>query len=621
MQNRDGRGILAELVHVRTYAAVKPNGRKETREETISRVVEMHQTKFPWLADEIAEAFEEVYAGRVMPSMRSMQFAGYSIWKSQARIYNCSYAALQTYKDFADLFWLLLNGVGVGYSVQRQHVEQLPAVTFGNSADVFVIPDTKEGWADTLLKLLENPSIQFDYSKLRPKGAPLTTGGASSGPESLQILVDNVRAVLLDAVGRKLTPLECFDIMCHVADIIVVGSVRRAATIALFDGDDEEMLTAKHGSWWQKNPQRARANISAVVDRKSPDLAAKIEYVVDMCFASDSGEPGVVLSSDPGAYGYNPCLEISLRHRGLCNLTEVNAAACKTPEEFLSAARSASIIGTLQATYTDFEYLHEDWRKNAEKDALLGVSITGQAEAWSLLTNELLKQGAHTVMDTNMEWATKLEILPAARLTCTKPSGSSSAWVGTTSGIHAAHANSYLRRVRVDKKDLFGQHLMETYGVAAHDAIALVTQDAFNPENIVVTIPVQMDGAITRYHESAIDLLNRAKHIHDHWIKPGHVEGPDTHNVSLTVNYTEEEKEAIKAWMVANSESWAGISLLPFDGGSYIQAPFEEVSEHELQEWLDVMPTGLSFQDIDFSDSVDKRMMELACAGGSCEIT
>jgi len=618
MSGSDSRQILQDLVHYRTYAGTQHNGRKENRTQVIDRVKEMHQTRFPWYADQIEEAFIEVYKGRTVPSMRTMQFGGMPIFRSNARAYNCAFAALTNWKDFADMFWLLMNGVGTGYSVQAHHVEQLPAIT-GTWGEVFVVPDSKEGWADGILHLLGNPFVEIQTHLIRRKGAPISSGGTASGPESLTEMYEKVRTVLISALGRKLTPIECFDIMSHIADVVVVGGVRRAATIALFDADDEAMLTSKHGDWWVDNPQRARANISAVLVRSDPDFEAKLRHILSMCFESNCGEPGVSLTNDR-EYGFNPCHEISLRDGQLCNLSEVNAAACSTSREFYHAVESAAAIGTLQAAYTDFNYLAPKWKENCEKDALIGVSITGQAAAWELLTDEVLHEASERVVETNAKWAELLDINPAARCTTTKPSGSTSAWWGTTSGIHAAHSHWYLRRVRVDRKDAFGQYLIAAYGEGEAESGSFVESDAFAPENIIVTVPVCMEDAIYREHESAIELMERSKHVFDHWIKPGHRNGPNHHNVSLTVSYLPYERKEIIEWMVNNTDSWAGISLLPYDGGSYIQAPFEEISEFEFHQWVKKVPAVVDFGNIDFTDSVDERMGELACAGGACEI-
>ena len=618
----DGRQILGDLVHYRTYAAVKEDGTKETREEVISRVEGMHKKRFPELADEIESVFYSVKSGKAVPSMRTMQFGGEAIERSHARSYNCAYSALTSWKDFADLFWLLMNGVGVGYSVQRHHVEQLPWIGQNfpsRDGDVFVVEDSREGWADGLVALLERPFTSFDTSLVRPKGALLSTGGTASGPESLLEMYGKVRIILLNAVGRKLTPLECFDIMCHVSDLVVVGGVRRAATIALFDADNQEMLTAKHGDWWVSNPQRARANISAVLERQDPDFEPKLRHILDMCFESHCGEPGISLTNDKD-YGFNPCHEIALKDKQLCNLTEVNVAACENSTDFYEAVLAATKLGTLQAAYTDFTYLQPQWKKNCEEERLLGVSMTGQAQNWDLLTEDVLYNGAMVANVANKLLANRLGIAPAARVTTTKPSGNTSAWWGTSSGIHAAHSPYYLRRMRVDRKDAFGKYLIWVYGENEANSGSFIETDAESPENIIVTVPINMTGAIVREGESALELLERAKRIYSYWVLPGHRSGPNTHNVSLTVSYRPEETEEIADWMVENRNYWAGVSLLPYDGGRYVQAPFEEISEEEYREWVEKVPSAVDFSNINFGGIIDERLGELACTGGSCEV-
>lgn len=617
--------FLRDLVHYRTYAKTLPNGKKESVSEVIDRVKHMHQKRFYHLLDdEIEEAFRWVYSRHVVPSMRGMQFAGSAILKSNSRLYNCSYAALTSWRDFSDIFWLLMNGVGAGYSVQSRHISQLPSPSLqGNT--IFAIPDTREGWADSIFMLLENPEVQFEYDQIRPRGARLSSGGTASGPQSLMQAHEQVRHILLPAAlsGRKLKSLEVHDIMCLLADVVVVGGVRRAALISLFDVDDFDMLTCKHGSWWLSHPYRARANNSAVIDRNSAFFEEDLSRVLQMCLDSGCGEPGMILTNDKD-YGVNPCSEISLKDGGKCNLSEVNVAMCSSPSEFLDAVESATIIGTLQAAYTDFSYIQDKWKANCEEEALLGVSITGQAQNWDLLSEpQLLRQAAALAVHTNEKWAKKLGINAAARITCTKPSGSTSAWLGTTSGIHAAHAPWYLRRVRIDRKDEFGQYLISRYGEAEANSGEFIESDKFSPENIVVTIPVEMTGAIQREQESAIELLERAKFIYENWILLGHRRGPNTHNISLTVNYREDEKEDIKRWMLENVDSWSGISLLPFDGGTYEQTPFEAISEAEYHAWLEKVPHDIDLSEITFQAGLDeeRQLGEAACSGPhGCEI-
>jgi ribonucleoside-diphosphate reductase alpha chain len=604
--------VLQQIVHQRTYAKTKADGRKESREETISRCEEMHTTKFPELKDKISKAFAEVKAGRCVPSMRTLQFGGEAVSRSHARAYNCSFAALTSWDDFADLFYLLCCGTGAGYSVQRHHIEQLPAIDYDNGlGSIFVVPDSKEGWANAITTVLNNPSTELDVHLVRRKGEPLSSGGTASGPEALLKTIAEVKAILRRANGRKLRPIEAHDVMCHVADGVVVGGVRRAALISLFDADDKEMLTCKHGMWWDSNPQRARSNNSAVLLRDDPKFNSKLDTVLTMMFDSNCGEPGISLSNNRDM-GANPCHEISLRDGQLCNLTEINVAACNTEDEFYTAVEAAVTIGTLQASYTDFNYIQDKWKKNCEEEALLGVSLTGQAQNWNNLTTWLSnKERLHkATVGLNLNLSAEIGINPAARIMTTKPSGSTSAWLGTTSGIHAAHSEYYIRRVRVDKSDPIAKKLENS---------KFVEVDLFNPENLVVSFPVAAPDAIIRDKETAVDLMERAKHIHTNWIRPGHISGDNTHNVSLTVSYKKEEEEEVKQWMSDNSDTWAGISLLPYDGGTYSQSPFEEISA-DVYRMLEGLFDIEDLSDVDYTNTVDERLGELACAGGSCEI-
>jgi len=602
---------LRELVHLRTYARTLTSGQKESRAQTIDRCANMHIEKFPKLKSVIKEAFAEVHAGRVVPSMRSLQFGGDAILRANARIYNCAFANLTKWEDFADLFYLLMCGTGTGYSVQKRHVEQLPPVDYEKGVgDIFIVPDNKEGWADTLKTILLNPATEIDVHLVRRKGTPLSSGGTASGPEALLKTIAEIKAILRRAHGRKLRSIEAHDIMCHVADGVVVGGVRRAALISLFDCDDKEMLAAKSGMWWDHSPQRARANNSALILRDE-SVAKNIRAVMEFMYDSGSGEPGIALTNNLDMGG-NPCFEIALNDGQLCNLTEVNVAECNNIDEFLTAVMAATTIGTLQASYTDFTYLQPKWRKTCEKEALLGVSLTGQAQKWTELEGWLKDERVREIVQTtNRQMAETIGINPSARITTTKPSGTTSAWLGTTSGIHAAHSDYYIRRVRVDISDPIASHVKDC---------SFVEQDIFNPENLVISIPIASPDAITRKEESAIDLMERAKYIHTNWISAGHNYGDNTHNVSLTVSYKPEEKEAIIEWLVENNKSWAGISFLPYDGGTYRQAPFEEITEdcyNLLAKAFDIPP----LKQVDYTNTVDERIAELACAGGQCEIT
>lgn len=534
---------------------------------------------------------------------------------------NCAYTPIENFKDIADSAFISMNGAGVGFSVQRRHVDQLPVVEQHDTDKVVIVDDTKEAWADSILALLQNPGTQFDYGLIRPKGSPLSTGGTASGPDSLRQLHDVVRKILVQAIGRRLRPIEVHDIMCHMGDLVYCGGVRRTALISLFDLDDQDMMAAKTGEWWVENPQRARANNSAVVDRQSPNVTDDIAKVLISCFQNNTGEPGLFLTDDPD-WGANPCVEIALRPRQFCNLTEINASLCTTKEDFLAAAEAATIIGTLQASYTDFDYIDPRWAENCRAEALLGVSITGQAEAQHILTPENLREAAALTKRVNEQWAGYLGIEVAARIGCTKPSGSTSAWLTTTSGVHGAHSDFYLRRVRVDKEANWPivQYLTDWFGISEPETGGVVERDLYSDDVVVVTIPISNKGAIKRDDESAVELMTRAKVIYDNWIVPSHRSGANHHNVSLTVSYKPEERLAVADWILTNRQSFTGVSLLPFDGGTYKQMPFEQITEEQYGEWAARFPKGLDLFSLDYSSTADLRKGEAACAGGQCEI-
>ena len=577
----------------------------------------MHIRKFPQLAEPIEKAYEQVYAGRVVPSMRSFQFAGEAIERRNNRMFNCSFINITKFRDFADLFYMSMSGVGVGFSVKKIHIKNLPTVPEGAVEAPYVIADSAEGWCDSLMELFRNPDLQFDYTTIRPMGAPLSTGGTASGPKALIKMHANVRAILRKASGRQLTPFECHRISCLIADCVVVGGVRRGALISLFDVEDEELLNCKANNWWEKYPELARANNSAVLRKDDPDFKDKAGRVIDACFAGGQAEPGLSLTNDDDM-GFNPCHEIALKSMGVCNLTEINAAQCFSKEDWLKAVVSATIIGTLQATYTDFKYVQPEWKKNADDEALLGVSITGQAEAQAILTAENLAEGAKTAVEVNKLWAAKLGIKPARRITTTKPSGTSSSWLGTTAGVHAGHEIRYIRRVRMDKVSALGKVLSKRFP-------AFVVEDPFNSNDMIMQVPIKLyDTTLLRSQETAVQCLERVKGLYDNWIMPGHVEGPNTHNISLTINYHEHEKEAIKRWMLDNRDSYYGISLIPYDGGDYKYLPYSQPPHPEVFEILDkafaLIAEDFRFEDIkERKDNTDFKG-EVACAGGACAL-
>ena len=611
-----GLDLLANVVFLRTYSATLSDGTKESWEQTVTRCMNMHIKRYPAVELDIRKAFKKVLEKKVVPSMRSMQFAGNAIERNHLRMFNCAYLPMESYKDLADAVFLLMSGSGVGYSVRKDHIRKLPRVVLskGLGEIKFGIPDTKEGWAESFQVLMEFPNVQFDYTAIRPAGATLSTGGTASGPEPLRKAHNKIRTILLGASERQLTPLEVHDIVCHASDCVVVGGVRRSALISLFDHDDEEMLTCKSGAWRVDNGQRDRANNSAAIRRDAVDFAAQLDTVLERCFASGWGEPGVFLTNNED-WGSNPCLEIALQPRQLCNLTEVIVANIKSEDDFFECVWAATLIGTLQAGYTDFKFVSPKFKANCEAEALLGVSMTGLAQNWERVQHWLSKFDFGAFMqDVNVRVAAAIGINRAARIGCVKPSGSTSATLGCTSGIHAAHAPFFLRRVQIERSNPVAAFLQKV-------TPQLLCAHPTNPDAILLTVPVEMQDSIQREEETAIDLCERVRFINERWIRPSHVDGDNTHNVSVTVSYKEEERASVKKWMLKNATSFTGISLLPYDGGTYAMTPFETCTRAVYEEWLARLPVEpINWKAVDFSRTADERIGEMACSGGVCEI-
>ena len=577
----------------------------------------MHQRKYPKLADEIENVYEFVYDKKVLPSMRSLQFGGKPIEISPNRIYNCAYLPIDDWRAFAEVMFLLLGGTGVGYSVQKHHVEQLPPIHKPKSKERrYLIGDSIEGWADAVKALLKSyftggSSIRFDYSDIRQKGARLiTSGGKAPGPEPLKICIEKIRVILdLKQDGEQLSPIEVHDIVCHIADAVLAGGIRRAALISLFSADDDDMISCKFGNWWELDPQRGRANNSAVLLRSkvSEEFFKSLWKKIEL---SNAGEPGIYLSNDKD-WGTNPCCEIALRPFQFCNLCEVNVSDVVDQEDLEARVRAATFIGTLQAGYTDFHYLRPIWQRTTEKDALLGVGMTGIGSG--KVTKLDLKAAAKVSREENERVASILDINKSARTTTIKPAGTSSLTLGCSSGIHAWHNDFYLRRVRVGKNEAI-------YSYLAINHPELVEDEYFRPhDTAVIGVPQKApEGSILR-SESPLQLLERVKLFNQQWIKPGHRTGMNTHNISATISIREHEWDAVGNWMWENKEHFNGLSVLNYDGGSYIQAPFEDISEEKYNQLLETLHDVDLSKIIEMDDNTDLSG-ELACAGGACEI-
>jgi ribonucleoside-triphosphate reductase (thioredoxin) len=610
--------ILSEITVYMKYARYLPEvNRRETWNELVTRNKEMHQRKYPKLVDEIENVYKFVYDKKVLPSMRSLQFGGKPIEISPNRIYNCAYLPIDDWRAFAEVMFLLLGGTGVGYSVQKHHVEQLPPIHKPKSKERrYLIGDSIEGWADAIKALLKSyftggSSIRFDYSDIRQKGARLiTSGGKAPGPEPLKICIEKIRAILdLKGDGEQLSPIEVHDIVCHIADAVLAGGIRRAALISLFSADDDDMISCKFGNWWELDPQRGRANNSAVLLRSkvSEEFFKSLWKKIEL---SNAGEPGIYLSNDKD-WGTNPCCEIALRPFQFCNLCEVNVSDVVDQEDLEARVRAATFIGTLQAGYTDFHYLRPIWQRTTEKDALLGVGMTGIGSG--KVTKLDLKAAAKVSREENERVASILDINKSARTTTIKPAGTSSLTLGCSSGIHAWHNDFYLRRVRVGKNEAI-------YSYLATNHPELVEDEYFRPhDTAVIGVPQKApEGSILR-SESPLQLLERVKLFNQQWIKPGHRTGMNTHNISATVSIREHEWDAVGNWMWENKEHFNGLSVLPHDGGSYIQAPFQDITKEEYERLMETL------HDVDLSNIVEMEdntdlSGELACAGGACEI-
>jgi ribonucleoside-diphosphate reductase alpha chain len=599
------------------YAKFVPAlNRRETWEELVTRNKEMHQEKFPQLKNEIEEAYKLVYDKKVLPSMRSLQFAGKPIELNNARIFNCSFLPIDDWRSFSEIMFLLLSGCGVGYSVQRHHIEQLPEIKIPIKSKRYLIGDSIEGWADAVRMLCKAyftgaPLPLFDFRDIRPKGAQLiTVGGKAPGPEPLKECLFNLQKVLdRKKNGDRLTPLDAHDMACHIADAVLSGGIRRAALISLFNLGDEEMLTCKFGNWWEENPQRGRANNSAVVIRHKIDeeeffkLWKKIEL-------SNSGEPGIYFSNDKD-WGTNPCCEIALRSYQFCNLCEVNVSNVESQEDLNERVRVGAFIGTLQAGYTDFHYLRDVWRKTTEKDALLGVGMTGIGSGTILAYD--LKKAADLAKIENARVAELIGINKAARVTTVKPSGTSSLVLGTSSGIHAWHNDYYIRRIRVGKNEA-----IYTYLSINHPE--LVEDDFFKPTiQAVISVPQKAPAGSILRTEDVMDMLERVKKFNTQWVKKGHRKGANTNNVSATVSIQEHEWEKVGQWMWENKETFNGLSVLPYFGGTYKQAPFEDITEEQFEEMAKHLHNIDLSKIVEFSDDT-ALMDQAACAGGACEI-
>jgi len=610
--------ILSDIVVFSKYARyMKDFNRRETWEEICWRNAQMHVKKYPSLEREILNAYKDyVIPKKVLPSMRSLQFGGKAIERNPARIYNCAYLPIEHTDAFSETMFLLLGGTGVGYSVQYRHVSKLPNVVGPKKRTRrYVIGDSIEGWADAVKVLVEsyfygkNQTV-FDYDDIRDKGTELvTSGGKAPGPDPLRVCLAQVEAILHGAIGRQLTPLEAHDILCFLADAVLAGGIRRAAMIALFSPEDLEMMTCKTGDWYELNPQRGRANNSAILLRMATS-EEQFRQVWERVRASGAGEPGIYWTNNLD-WGTNPCCEIALRPYQFCNLCEINGGSVVDEDDFSNRCQVATFIGTLQAGYTDFHYLRPIWKQTTEEDALIGVGITGIAA--DLIDPEWLAYEAEHIAYDNMVYAHRIGIKAAARCTTIKPSGTSSIVLGSASGIHAYHNDFYIRRMRFGKDEAIYQYLLSVIPELCED-------EKFRPDTMgVLSIPQRSpQGAIVRT-EAPLELLERVRLYNDLWVKEGHVYGNNRNNVSCTISLKDDEWDSVGEWMWEQRNSYNGISVLPYDGGTYVQAPFEDITSDEYLRLVQMV------RDIDLTQVIEHTNNtnlsgELACAGDGCVV-
>ena len=608
--------ILSDITVFNKYAKFVPEtGTREDWKQLVTRNMEMHINKYPHMELEIREAYKFVFEKKVLPSMRSLQFSGRPIELAHNRIYNCAYMPLDDTDAFSELMFLLLGGTGGGFSVQARHVDKLPPVLGPQEESRrFLVGDSIEGWADAVKVVIEayfygKQKPILDFRDIREKGAALiTTGGKAPGPAPLKHCIKTLCKLLDKRIGGKLLPVDAHDMGCIIADAVLAGGIRRAALISLFDRDDELMLNCKSGEWWIHTPYRGRANNSAVLPR---GIVTYDEFMNIMKRVEDSGsgEPGVYWSSNLD-WGTNPCCEIALRPFQFCNLCEVNASDIVDQEDLNARSRAAALIGTLQAGYTDFHYLRPIWKETTELDGLIGVGMTGIGSGAVL--NYDLRQASEEVIKENVRVAKLLGINPAARTTTVKPSGTSSLVCGSASGIHAWHNDFYIRRMRMGKDEALALYLQKNMP-------ELIEQDTFVENGLVASFPQKAPkGSILR-HESPAQLLERVRLFNLDWVRHGHCNGDNTHNVSCTISVKDDEWKEVSEWMWNNRNDYNGISVLPYNGGTYVQAPFEDITEEKYEELKQYL-TNIDLSEVREDGDNTNLAGEAACAGGGCEV-
>ena len=620
-------GGYESYIHKSRYARYIPaESRRETWEETVGRYVNYFVNKGKLNSEESAELYEAILRLEVMPSMRALMTAGEALDRDNVAGFNCSYMPIDHPRAFDEMMYVLMCGTGVGFSVERQYVSKLPEVAedMHPTETVIHVVDSKIGWAKSfreLISLLYSGHIPtWDVSGVRPAGAALKTfGGRASGPEPLVDLFRFTVDLFKSAKGRKLSSIECHDLCCKIAQIVVVGGVRRSALISLSNLTDDRIRRAKHGQWWIDNPHRGLANNSACYTEK-PDFEAFLNEWSSL-YESRSGERGVfsrVASQKQAArngrrdpewdFGTNPCSEIILRPNQFCNLSEVVVRPDDGVDNLKRKVRLAAILGTLQATLTDFRYLRKKWKDNTEEEALLGVSLTGILDNVMLSTvsedtAKVLEELRDVAIETNKEWAKKLGINPSAAITCVKPSGTVSQLVDSASGIHGRFSPYYIRRVRADMRDPLC-NVLEAAGVP-------MEVDAMSPTTKVFSFYKKSpEGSVIAGDQTGMEQLRLWDMYQRHWCE---------HKPSITVYYRDDEFLEIGQWLYNNFDSCSGVSFLPYSDHTYQQAPYEAISQEEYEEGLKSMPESFDWDIVEHEDKTEGAQT-LACVGGACEL-
>lgn len=633
------KDAMSEYIFMSRYSRYLPRrNRRETWNEAVDRVMDMHIKRYPDISKDIAWAFQQVRDMRVLPSMRSMQFGGKPIEDKNSRLYNCTYSVADRTEFFPQTMYLLLTGCGVGFSVEFENINKLPELIKPLMTEIVFhkIEDSIEGWGDAIKILIDSYvkgyTVEFEYRKIRNQGEKIKSGGKAPGHVPLRRSIEKCRTILDSVVKRKskkLKPIEVYDMVMHISDAVLAGGVRRSATICLFSPEDDEMMNSKTGNWIEDNPQRARSNNSVKLIREKTSRE-QFQRIFDK--QKEFGEPGFYFAGDL-KHGTNPCVEIGLNPHmpdtnetgfQMCNLTTINGEKLKTLEDFKIGVKAATIIGTCQAGFTKFPYLGETSELLCERESLLGVSITGIMDSPDIALNaDYQKEMALYAVKVNKQFAKKIGIAQAARVTCVKPEGSSSLLLQTASGIHPRFAKKYFRRVQATKNDPVYKHFKENNPEACESSVW-----SANQTDDVITFCVESpEGAITAEEVSALDLLKIVKHTQQNWVLPGTARPESSpglyHNVSNTISVKEHEWDEVADFIYENRKFFTGIALLAADGGGYAQAPHEQISTRDdeiafsslMEEYQKVDYTALNEEE---DNTVLKSI--IACAGGKCEL-